>query len=66
MNQPAPWHQHPAIVVLALVCFWPAGLALLWAHPTAPKWVKIAASAWIAVSVIALGAAIDHVVRSFG
>jgi len=49
---PQPWHQNTAIVVLSLLCCWPGGIMLLWRHPTAPQWVKIAVTAWIALSLV--------------
>lgn len=62
-QQPDPWQQHGAFVALVLVCFWPVGLVLLWQHPRAPKWLKIAVTAWIAFSILfGLGAVISFVV----
>lgn len=41
---PAPWFEHPAILVLGFFCCWPVGLALIWRHPRVPLWVKLAAT----------------------
>lgn len=52
---PAPWHEHPAILVLGLFCCWPVGLTLIWRHPSLSIGWKLAATA---VPLLGLVAAI--------
>lgn len=64
MNQATePWYRHGAVVTASLFCFWPLGLVLLWQHPRAPMWAKVAVTAWIVLSILfGVGAVISFFV----
>jgi hypothetical protein len=63
VSAPEPWYRHAAIVALSVLFCWPVGLALLWQHPRAPRWVKFAVTAWIVLSILfTFGAVISAVV----